>query len=78
MLRNGLGDIPITWKMFVDAFYKKYFPQSVVEKIERQFLDLIQDSKFVAEYEDTFNTLSRFTTTLVNTEERRCRHFLRD
>lgn len=29
---------PITWKMFVDAFYEKYFPRSIANQIERQFL----------------------------------------
>ncbi|KAK9177898.1 hypothetical protein WN943_027088 [Citrus x changshan-huyou] len=62
--------------MFVDAFYEKYFPRSVAEKMEREFLNLIQGSKSVATYEDTFNTLSRFAPTLVNTKEKRCRRFL--
>ncbi|KAK9194951.1 hypothetical protein WN943_003066 [Citrus x changshan-huyou] len=67
---------PITRKMFVDAFYEKCFPRSVANQMERQFLDLIQENKTVAEYEDKFNTLSRFALSLVDTEEKRCRHFL--
>lgn len=76
MLRNNLCDGTITWKMFVDAFYEKYFPRSVVEKMERELLNLIQGSKFMAAYEDTFNTLSRFAPTLVDNKEKRCRRFL--
>ena len=62
--------------MFVNTFYEKYFAQSVSNQKKRQFLNLIQGNKTVAEYEDRFNALSHFAPTLVNTEEKRCRHFL--
>lgn len=42
----------------------------------KEFLDLIQGNNSVAVYEDTFNALSRFSSTLVDTEEKRYRHFL--
>lgn len=59
-----------------DVFYEKCFPRSVANQMERQFLDLIQENKTVAEYEDKFNALSRFAPSLVDIEEKRCRHFL--
>ena len=58
------------------AFYEKCFPRSVANQMERQFLDLIKENKIVAEYEDEFNALSCFAPSLVDTEEKRCRHFL--
>lgn len=76
MLRRSLGTRPISWKAFVDAFYEKYFPRSVANQMEREFLDLVQGNKSVAEYENKFNALSRFIPTLVDTEEKKCRHFL--
>lgn len=49
----------IIWKMFVNVFFnEKYLSQSVVNQMERQFLDQIQGSKTVANYNDRFNALS--------------------
>lgn len=44
--------------------------------MKREFLNLIKWNKYVAEYENKFNALSHFILTLVNTEEKKCRHFL--
>lgn len=44
--------------------------------MEREFLNLIQGNKSMAEYENKFNALSCFMLTLVGTEEKKCQHFL--
>ncbi|TXG60934.1 hypothetical protein EZV62_012297 [Acer yangbiense] len=66
---------PITWDMFLVAFNEKYFPDRVRDKMESDFLSLIQGAKSVAEYEEKFNSLSRHVPTLVATETSRCRRF---
>ncbi|TXG69298.1 hypothetical protein EZV62_004233 [Acer yangbiense] len=69
------ANAPITWDMFLVAFNEKYFPDRVRDKMESDFLSLIQGSKLVAEYEEIFNSLSRHVPTLVATETSRCRRF---
>ncbi|KAL5837450.1 hypothetical protein ACOSQ3_014619 [Xanthoceras sorbifolium] len=47
----------ITWEMFMNALNNKYFPDRVRFRIERDFLNLKQGSKTVAEYEEQFTSL---------------------
>ncbi|XP_020979396.1 uncharacterized protein LOC110271994 [Arachis ipaensis] len=52
-------DIP--WELFWTAFYKKYFPESVREARELEFMQLKQGSMPVAEYTSKFEELCRFS-----------------
>ncbi|GAB2272517.1 hypothetical protein Dimus_038980 [Dionaea muscipula] len=71
------NDEVVAWDQFETAFYDKYFPRSVRESKETQFLSLVQASMFVADYDTQFTALSRFCPRMVSTEEDRARHFLR-
>ncbi|KAK1560346.1 hypothetical protein Q3G72_025572 [Acer saccharum] len=66
----------ITWETFKNAFNEKYFPDRVRFKMERDFLNLKQDNKSVAEYEEQFTSLSRFATQLIPDDESKGRRFL--
>ncbi|KAL5767874.1 hypothetical protein ACOSQ2_014657 [Xanthoceras sorbifolium] len=48
----------ITWEMFMNALNNKYFPDRVRFNIERDFLNLKQGSKIVAEYEEQFTSFN--------------------
>ncbi|KAL2466014.1 Retrotrans gag domain-containing protein [Abeliophyllum distichum] len=64
-----------TWKMFTEAFNNKYFPKSLRQHKEREFIKLEQGSRIVTEYEAEFARLAKFAPDLVATEERRARRF---
>lgn len=66
---------PFTWKMFQDAFYTKYFPKSVRQEKEKEFIQLKQHNKTVADYEAEFARLAKFAPAMVTTEESRVRRF---
>ncbi|KAK6229119.1 hypothetical protein SCA6_018070 [Theobroma cacao] len=57
------------------AFYAKYFPRSKLLQLEREFLNLVQGSMAVDDYETEFNRLSKFFTSLVSDDESRVRRF---
>ncbi|PRQ37521.1 putative retrotransposon gag domain-containing protein [Rosa chinensis] len=40
----------MTWNEFVELFRKKYFPPSVREQMEREFISLVQGTKSVREW----------------------------
>ncbi|XP_015940123.1 uncharacterized protein LOC107465670 [Arachis duranensis] len=46
---------------FKEAFYKKYFPLSVRESKEMEFLQLRQDRMSIAEYTEKFKRLCKFS-----------------
>ena len=48
----------LTWTVFLDAFYEKYFPESVWDEKEVEFMELIQGNKTVLRYEAKFTELS--------------------
>lgn len=50
----------LTWEIFKQAFYQKYFPLSIQRQKEREFLDLKQGGKSVAEYEMELSKLVRY------------------
>ncbi|XP_062028654.1 uncharacterized protein LOC133744583 [Rosa rugosa] len=50
----------MTWDGFVELFRRKYFPPSVREQLERDFVSLVQGTKSVREYEAEFSRLYRF------------------
>ncbi|XP_034674216.1 uncharacterized protein LOC117905396 [Vitis riparia] len=70
MTRRLLEDQgPITWRQFREAFYKKYFPDSVRRQKVGEFIRLEQGDMTVAQYEAKFTELSRFSPQLIATEE---------
>ena len=52
-----------TWKEFLDTFNEKYFPKTIWEHKELDFLQLVQGSLTVAQYEAKFASLSRYAPT---------------
>lgn len=70
------GEEPILWDAFVEAFYDKYFPESVRDQKEGEFLALDQGSMFVAAYKTKFIELARFAPHIVINEPTRARKFL--
>ena len=70
MTRRLLEDYgPIVWRQFKEAFYKKYFPDSVRRQKVGEFVRLEQRDLTVAQYEAKFTELSRFAPQLIATEE---------
>ena len=66
---------PLTWILFKEAFYKKYFPESIKRIKEREFLELKQGNKSVGEYEIEFSRLARFAPEFVQTDGSKARRF---
>ncbi|XP_034677690.1 uncharacterized protein LOC117908132 [Vitis riparia] len=50
---------PITWRQFREAFYKKYFPDSVRRQKVGEFIRLEHGDMTVAQYEAKFTELSQ-------------------
>ncbi|WJZ81118.1 hypothetical protein VitviT2T_000976 [Vitis vinifera] len=76
MTRRLLEDQgPITWRQFREAFYKKYFPDSVRRQKVGEFIRLEQGDMTVAQYEAKFTELSRFSPQLIATEEEKALKF---
>ncbi|XP_072953479.1 uncharacterized protein [Typha angustifolia] len=65
----------ITWKAFTDAFDQKYFPASLLVELTREFTQLKQGNMTVAQYEERFNTLSRFCPRVVPDDAARAEQF---
>ncbi|XP_038973447.1 uncharacterized protein LOC120105237 [Phoenix dactylifera] len=63
----------LTWQRFRTAFYSKYFP--AMSELEREFLNLNQETMTVDKYEAEFDRLSRFAPTLVMDAESRMWRF---
>ncbi|XP_016192696.1 uncharacterized protein LOC107633602 [Arachis ipaensis] len=51
----------ITWALFEEAFYKKYFLESIKEARELEFLQLKQRSMNIAEYTSKFEKFCKFS-----------------
>ena len=66
---------PIVWSQFREAFYKKYFPDSVRRQKVGEFVRLEQGDLTVAQYEAKFTELSRFAPQLIATEEEKALKF---
>ncbi|XP_027071942.1 uncharacterized protein [Coffea arabica] len=67
---------PRTWMNFVREFNAKYFPPLIQEKKEDEFIRLRQGTQSVAEYENQFTRLSKFSPELILTEHRTVRRFI--
>ena len=52
----------ITWDVFKMHFYKKYFPASVRNAKELEFMNLRQGTLNVVEYTTKFEELYKFST----------------
>ncbi|XP_016732254.2 uncharacterized protein [Gossypium hirsutum] len=65
----------ITWEYFQNEFKKKYVGRRYLDKKIREFLNLRQENKSVAEYEREFVYLSKYTRNIVPTEEEMCIRF---
>ncbi|XP_072065271.1 uncharacterized protein [Arachis hypogaea] len=70
------GDDYITWDVFQEEFYKKYFPTSARTAKELELLQLKQGTMSVSEYTNKFEELFRFSRmcqgTPVEYEEWKC------
>ncbi|KAL2541676.1 Uncharacterized protein Adt_02654 [Abeliophyllum distichum] len=64
-----------TWNEFKEIFLKKYFPTSIRNQKEAEFLTLTQGSISLTEYERKFEDLSHYAPTFVDTEEKKARRF---
>ncbi|KAH7838670.1 hypothetical protein Vadar_029706 [Vaccinium darrowii] len=67
----------ITWAEFEVKFEDQYFPNSYKDQLREQFEKLEQGTMTVSEYAVKFQSLSRFAPELMNTEERKCKRFVK-
>ena len=59
------------WEPFRKAFLDQYFADMVKEALRMEFINLVQGSMNVAQYEAKFTSLSRFTKAFLSTEEKK-------
>ena len=74
-VKEGTQPDQLTWEFFKTAFQGKYVGASYVEARRREFLNLTQGDRSVAEYEAEFLRLSRYACGMVATEYERCIRF---
>ncbi|KAA3465766.1 ATP-dependent zinc metalloprotease FtsH [Gossypium australe] len=74
-MKEGTAADRIDWDFFKESFQGKYVGASYVDAQRKAFLNLVQGSKFVAEYEAEFLHLSRYARGMVATEYERCVRF---
>ncbi|XP_052204027.1 uncharacterized protein LOC127809303 [Diospyros lotus] len=60
-----------TWAEFQNAFNEAYCPAWYKEQKVYEFIELVQGSKTVAQYEAEFITLARYAPDLISTEEKK-------
>ncbi|XP_011627634.1 uncharacterized protein LOC105421547 [Amborella trichopoda] len=60
-----------TWEGCLEAFSKKYFPESVKERKEVEFIELQQGNLIVDQYVAKFLELSRYVPHIMNMEARK-------
>ena len=61
---------------FWELFDRKYFPFAIQKEMRRKLLDVFQDDRTVAEYEEEFTRLANLVPDEVNTEEKRISKFV--
>ncbi|TYK28616.1 ty3-gypsy retrotransposon protein [Cucumis melo var. makuwa] len=72
------GDVgQITWKLFKESFYAKFFSASLRDAKRQEFLNLEQDDRTVEQYDAEFDMLSRFAPEMIATEAARANKFVR-
>ena len=64
-----------TWTQFRVRFLERYFPKVKRHILRREFENLVQGDNSVEQYRQEFNSLSRYATDLVSTEEYACLRF---
>ena len=67
--------LPITWKQFSDAFFKRFFPLTARREMEEQFQKLKQRNDIVDGYAANFLRLSRFAPSMVAHETEKAHRF---
>ncbi|GFS43664.1 hypothetical protein Acr_00g0086290 [Actinidia rufa] len=65
------------WEPFKKAFLDQYFTDTAKEALRMEFINLVQGSMTVAQYEAKFTSLSRFAKAFVSTEEEKVKQFMR-
>ncbi|XP_022868383.1 uncharacterized protein LOC111387969 [Olea europaea var. sylvestris] len=65
----------LTWNQFKESLMGKYFPQSLKDQKEVEFLQLTQGNLPLGEYERKFERLSRYAPHMVNTELTKAKRF---
>ncbi|XP_016675320.1 uncharacterized protein [Gossypium hirsutum] len=65
----------VTWEFFKTGFQGKYLGASYVDARRKEFLNLTQGNKSVAEYETEFLRLSRYARAMVAMDYERCVRF---
>lgn len=58
----------VSWEKFKEEFEKRFFSASARLELERRFIYLKQNKKFVNEYAAGFTRLSRYASSMVTTE----------
>ncbi|KAA3473168.1 hypothetical protein EPI10_023570 [Gossypium australe] len=74
-VKEGIQPDRLTWEFFKTAFQGKYVGASYVDARRREFLNLTQGDRSVAEYEAKFLRLSRYARGMVATGYERCVRF---
>ncbi|GFZ14435.1 hypothetical protein Acr_24g0006250 [Actinidia rufa] len=65
------------WEPFKKAFLDQYFTDMAKEALRMEFINLVQGSMTVAQYEAKFTSLSRFEKVFVSMEEEKAKQFMR-
>ncbi|GFS35027.1 hypothetical protein Acr_00g0037430 [Actinidia rufa] len=65
------------WEPFKKAFLDQYFTETAKKALRMEFINLVQGSMTVAQYEAKFTSMSRFTKAFVSTEEEKAKQFMR-
>ena len=64
------------WEPFKKAL-DQYFTDTANESLRMEFINLVQGSMIVAQYEAKFTSLSRFARAFISTEEKKAKQFMR-
>ena len=72
-----LGNVTNTWSDFRQAFQRKYFPPEARDRLEAQFMALVQGDNSVRRYESEFTRLRRYVHYGQEDEPMIIRKFLR-
>ena len=65
------------WEPCRKAFLEQYFTDTTKEALRMEFINLVQGSMNVAQYEAKFTSLLRFTRAFVSKEEEKAKQFMR-
>ncbi|XP_017618091.1 uncharacterized protein LOC108462682 [Gossypium arboreum] len=71
-VKKGAQPELLTWEYFKTIFLSKYVRASYIDARRREFLNLTQGDRSVAEYEAEFLRLSRYAQGMVLSEYERC------